>query len=67
MDGLGDGMSRSAPGDEMVNLDSVQRGRTTSKSSASSLAALKEEISRGAGQSAMEGVESDEDVENIKR
>jgi len=54
--------ARGAPGDEMVNLDSVQRARMASKSSASSLAALKEEISRGAGQSAMEGVESDEDL-----
>jgi hypothetical protein len=53
--------ARDTPGDEMINLDSVQRARITSKSSASSIAALKEEISRGAGQNAIEGVESDED------
>jgi hypothetical protein len=58
---------RGTLGDEMVNLDSVQSTRVTSKSPASSLAALKEEVSRDARQSAMEGIESDEDVENIKR
>lgn len=54
--------ARDTPGVEMVDLDSVQRARTASKSSASSIEALKEEISRGARKNALEGVESDEDL-----
>ena len=53
--------TRDTPGDEMVNFDSVQSARKTSKSSASSIATLKEEISRDARRNTMEGVESDED------
>ena len=50
-----------APGHEMFDFGPVQMARKTSKTSASSLAALKEEMSRGAGQNALEGVESDGD------
>ena len=53
--------ARWSAGDELVSFDSVQRARMTSNPSASSTVDLKEELSRGAGQNAMKGVESDED------
>ena len=54
--------SRAAPEDEMDEFDSIHTAhRITSKTSASSIAALKEEFSRGAGQKSTEGGESDED------
>jgi len=54
--------ARDTPEDEMVDFDSVPRARIDSKSSASSIAALKEEISRGVRQNAMDsGGESDQD------
>ena len=51
--------ARDTQGHEMVNFDSPQMTRPASKTSASSIAGLKEEMLRGAGQNSLEGVESD--------
>jgi len=54
--------SRAATENEMDEFDSIHTARrVTSKTSASSIAALKDEFSRGPGQKVTEGGESDED------
>jgi hypothetical protein len=51
--------ARDTPGDELVKFDSAHMTRLTSKTSESSITALKEEMSGGPGQDVLEDVESD--------